>query len=756
VQPSLRSLSQRLQYNLEVLLKKFLRYFNIVAAMGAVAALLLLYWYGWRPLPQTSGTLRAPVSAPATVARDRQGIPHITAAAVEDALFLQGFVTAQDRLWQMDALRRLAGGALAEIFGPPALESDLAARRLRLKKLAQQQYAALPEADRRALDAYVRGVNFFVSTHRDRLPVEFRLLGYEPRPWSGVDSLLIGLHMFRSLTGAWEQERQKRRLLENGERALVERLYPLRSGLEPAPGSNGWALSGRLTASGKPILAGDPHLEFSLPAIWHPVHLRAPGLDVIGAALVGVPCVIIGHNRDIAWTMTNLQYDVQDLYEEKLDPQTGRYWFAGQWEQARLESETIPVRGGPPVELKIWVTRHGPVVAEEKERYWALRWTAADTTSYGFPFLDVNRARNWEEFRAALARFVGPAQNFVYADRQGHIGYQVAGRLPIRKTHGGDLPADGASGEHEWQGYIPFGDLPSVYDPPSGLIVTANQNPFPVNYPYPVNGSFAPHYRAAQIRARLGGRSGWRPEEMLAIQKDVYSAFHHALARAAVAAWDRSSKRDPGLAGAIEILRAWNGQMEKDQAAPLLAVLLEGHFRKTIVERASPGNSLIYRFEIAPAVLEQLLRERPSEWFTDWDEVLMKALSGAVEEGRRMQGTEVRRWRWGHANRVLIVHPVLSRLPLIGKYLRIGPVPMSGGTTTVKQTTTRIGPSLRIVVDFADLDGSWFVLPTGVSGHPLSGHFKDQWSDYYVGRAHRLGFDKVEVRRVLRVEPAGG
>ncbi|MGC8793491.1 MAG: penicillin acylase family protein, partial [Bryobacteraceae bacterium] len=556
-------------------LNKILRYFNIVAGVAALAALFAIYWYGCRPLPVSSGSLRAPVSAPATIARDRLGIPHISAASIEDALFLQGFVTGQDRMWQMDALRRLAGGALAEIFGPPALESDLMARRLRMRKLAQQQHAALSPSDRRGLDAYVRGVNYYLATHRDRLPVEFRLLGYEPRPWSGVDSLLIGLYMFRVLTSTWELERQKQRLLEGGDPTKVERLYPLRSGLEPAPGSNGWAVAGQLTASGKPILAGDPHLEYSLPSIWHPIHLRAPGLDVIGVAITGVPCVIIGHNHDLAWTMTNLQFDVQDLYEEKLDPRTGRYLFAGRLEQARLDSETVIVRGAPPVELKIWVTRHGPVVAEEKGRYWALRWTGAETAGYGFPFLDLDRARNWQEFRTALARFVGPAQNFVYADRQGHIGYQAAGRLPIRTSHRGDLPADGASGAQEWQGYIPFDALPSVLDPPSGLIVSANQNPFPADYPYPVNGSFAPHYRAAQIRALLGARTGWRAEEMLAVQKDVYSAFHHGLARAVVAAWDRSRKRDARLAEAIAVLRDWNGQMDKDEAAPLVAALLE-------------------------------------------------------------------------------------------------------------------------------------------------------------------------------------
>lgn len=739
-----------------MLLKKVLRYFNIAAGVLTAALLALVYWYAWRPLPQSSGQIEAPVSAPATIARDERGIPHITAATIEDALFLQGFVTAQDRLWQMDVLRRLAGGALAEIFGPAALESDLTARRLRLRKLAQQQHAALPESERRGLDAYVRGVNFFISTHATRLPVEFRLLGYEPRPWSGVDSLLIGLHMYRALTSTWEIERQKLRLREAGDPARVERLYPLRAGWEPAPGSNAWALAGRWTATGKALLAGDPHLEYSLPGIWHPVHLRAPGLDVIGAALTGVPCVIIGHNRHIAWSMTNLQFDVQDLYEIRLDPATGRYSYAGRWEQAQLESETIPVKSDVPVELKIWITRHGPIVAEEKGRYWALRWTAQDVATFGFPFLDLNRAENWQQFRQALTRFHGPAQNFVYADREGHIGYQAAGRLPIRKAHRGDLPADGASPEQEWAGYIPFEALPSAFDPPSGMIVSANQNPFPENFPFPVSGSFAPPYRAAQIRALLSARRGWRAEEMLAVQKDVYSAFHHLLARETVTAYRRASRPDPALATAVDLLARWDGQMDKNSAAAFLAVLLENHFRKAVVERASPGNSLAYRFEIAPAVLESLLRERPRDWFEDFDTVLLTALSGALEEGRRMQGSDPRRWRWGEANRLVIAHPVLARLPLIGKYFRIGPVPMSGATTTVKQTTTRIGPSLRIVVDFADLDGSLFVLPAGVSGHPLSRHFKDQWERYYAGHAYPLAVERVNARRVLRVTPRAG
>lgn len=732
---------------------RVLRYFNTAVALLLVAVSGVLYWFAWRPLPQTSGRLTAPVRGPAEILRDPLGRPHILASSIEDAVFLQGFVTAQDRMWQMDALRRLATGMLAEVFGPAALESDLQTRRLRLARLAREQYAMLSPSDRAVLVAYARGVNHYLETHRKRLPVEFTLLRYEPRPWRPVDSLAIGLHMFRALTSVGELELQKLRLLESGDRAKVEALYPLRLAWEVSPGSNAWALSGSRTASGKPLLAGDPHLEYSLPSIWHPIRLKAPGLNVAGVALTGVPGVIIGHNEHIAWSMTNLQFDVQDLYAEQLDPQTGRYLFAGRSESARLETETVPVRGAAPVTLRFWVTRHGPVVIQEGDRHYALRWTAAETRDFGFPILDLNRARNWQEFRAALRRYASPAQNFVYADRDGHIGYQVAGRLPIRRRHRGDVPADGPSGNQEWEGFIPFDELPSIFDPPSGLIVSANQNPFPPNYPYPVHGYFAAPYRAAQIRALLESRSDWRAQELPTIQKDVYSAFHHFLARQAVAAWRRSTPRDDSLAEAVAVLERWNGQMEKDQAAPLVAVLLERHWRKALVERAAPGHSLGYRYEAAPAVMEMLLRARPSDWFPDFDARLLEALREALEEGRRMQGPRVDRWSWGRSQELLLAHPVLGRLPLVGPLFRIGPVPLSGATTTVKQTTSRIGPSMRMVVDLADPEQSLLTLPTGVSGHGLSRHFRDQWATYYRGDALTWPFERVHADSRLRVLP---
>jgi penicillin amidase len=734
-------------------MNRLVRYINIGIAIVLVVALAATFWYAWRPLPQTSGTIRAMVAQKVAAARDVLGVPHISAASLDDALFVQGFVTAQDRLWQMDGLRRLAAGDLAEIIGQAALTSDRESRRLRMRRIAEQQYISLPAKERAALAAYARGVNFFLDTYRGRYPIEFTLLQYEPRPWSGVDTLLIGLHMFRTLTATWKDEITKRNMLAGGDAAKVGFLFSMHGGGDIQPGSNAWALAGSRTASGKPLLSSDPHLEWSLPGIWYMVHLSAPGLNVSGVSLPGVPGVIIGHNERIAWGVTNLQFDVQDLYVEKFNDNTGQYLFRGQVEQARAERELIRVRNSTPLEEVVWVTRHGPLFVTEGRERMSLRWMAAEP-AIEFPFLDMDRARNWQEFTAALARYAGPPQNFVYADVDGNIGYHAAGKLPIRKGFAGDVPVDGSSGDYEWQGVIPFDQLPSFYNPPQGLIVTANQNPFPVNYPHPVNGNFAPPYRAQQIRDRLLSRNGWRAEDLLTVQKDVYSGFTHYLARSVVAAYEHRKARNPRLDDAIALLRQWNGQMEKDETAPLIVSLAYQHLRRMVTEKASPGYKGTYEFPMAPAVLEDLLRARPAGWFNDYDELLVRALSDGVEEGRRMQGDEVRKWKYGDYLRLLINHPVLHNLPLVGKYFDIGPVRMSGSATTPKQTTSRLGPSMRFDADLADWERSWLNITTGQSGHALSGHYKDQWNPYYEGRSFPMQFGRVAAKDVLEFLPA--
>ena len=726
---------------------------NTAIAVLLAAALGLLYWYVWRPLPQRSGMIAASLAAPASVKFDTLGEPHIRAAGLEDALFVQGYVTAQDRLWQMDGLRRYSGGDLAEIIGPTALDSDRESRRLRLRHIAEDAYLTMPAEDRRAMAAYARGVSYFIATHLGNLPVEFTLLRYQPRPWSVIDSILIALHMFRTLSTTWREKLIKQNMLAEGDPEKVNYLFPARAGTEPSPGSNAWAIAGAHTASGKPLLSNDMHLEYSLPGIWYMAHLEAPGLDVAGVTLPGTPGVIVGHNQRIAWGITNLQFDVQDLCIENFDERTGRYLYRGRLEQARLEREIIRIRGQRATELSIWVTRHGPLFVSEGKQQMALRWAVAEPGVVQYPILDIDRAQNWQQFTAALARFPGPGSNFVYADVDGNIGYHAAGKLPKRRGYAGDVPMDASSGNCDWDGFIPFEQLPAVFNPPGGIIATANQNPFPASYPYPVYGTFAPPDRSRQIRALLSGREKWHGEDLLAVQKDVYSGLNKFLAGQLVAAYEKRHVRDPSLEDAIVLLRGWNGQMHKDLAAPFIVTLAYQHVRTSAAEMAAPGKSLAYDFPMAPAVIEKLLRERPSGWFQDYDEMLLRALVDALEEGRRMQGRDLRRWRYGDYLRVTITHPVTHQVPWIGKYFDIGPVPMSGSSTTVKQTTLRLAPSMRMNADLADWDRSLLNIVTGQSGQILSTHYRDQWPDYYNARSYPMQFRSVQAKSRLEFRP---
>jgi penicillin G amidase len=731
---------------------RLLKYINTLIAVALVLAIAAVYWFVYRPLPATSETIRAFVDSEVTVTRDGLGTPHIVAGSLEDALFAQGYATAQDRLWQMDSLRRLAAGELAEIVGPSALESDREVRNLRLRRLAEDAQRTMPASDRAAMAAYARGVNAFIETHRNKLPLEFTLLGYQPRPWSLTDSAVIGFNMFRTLTTTWRDEIIKSAMLARGDAAKVNFLLPPRTGSEAQPGSNAWVVAGRLTASGKPILANDMHLEFSLPGIWYMAHLQAPGWNVAGVSLPGTPGIIVGHNDRIAWGITNLHFDVQDLYIERMDDKTGRYLFRGQAEQARAEREVILVKGAAPVEHTVWVTRHGPLLAGTGGERLSLRWSAAEPGMFQFPFLEIGHARNWQDFTTAISRFPGPGSNFVYADVDGNIGYHAAGKMPIRKGWLGDLPVDGASGNFEWEGFIPFDQLPAAFNPPSGLIVTANQNPFPANYPYAVNGNFASHFRSKQIRALLAARTGWKPEDMLAIQKDVYSDFSHYLAQALAGAYDKRKATNPSLTDAVAMLRGWNGQMEYSQSCPLLVTLAYQHLRRAVLESATKAGSP-YDSQMAPAVLEKLLRTRPPGWFGDWDEALLRSLADAVEEGQRIQGRNLRKWNYGKYTELTITHPVVHRLPLVGSYFDIGPAPMSGSSTTVKQTTRRLGPSMRMAADLSDWDRSLLNVLIGQSGQILSSHYRDQWDHYYAGQSFPMQFGKVEGKAALRVVP---
>jgi penicillin amidase len=336
----------------------------------------------------------------------------------------------------------------------------------------------------------------------------------------------------------------------------------------------------------------------------------------------------------------------------------------------------------------------------------------------------------------------------------GNIGYHAAGKLPKRTGYTGDVPVDGASGKFEWDGFIPFDQLPTVYNPASGIIVTANQNPFPVDYPYTVNGDFAPPDRSVQIRHLLEAREGWKAADLLRVQGDVYSSLGKFLAEQLVAAYEKRQAHNPSLDPALILLRAWNGQMDRDLAAPLIVALAYQQVRLAMAENAAPGQGVAYSSKMSPAVVEKLLRERPAGWFEDYDEMLLRALVDAVEEGRRMQGRDIRRWQYGQFMKIGISHPVTHQVPLVGKYFDIAPTPMSGWSTTVRQTTRTLAPSMRMNADLGDLDRSLLNVMTGQSGHILSSHYRDEWQDYLNVQSYPMDFGKIEAHSSMTFRPS--
>jgi penicillin G amidase len=733
---------------------------NVLIAISLVAAGAGFYWFLYRALPKTSGTIETLVAQPVEVDRDSRGVPHIKARTLDDAWFVEGYTTAEDRMFQMDGLRRLAAGELSAILGPAALDSDRETRRLRMRRVAEQIYANMPERDKSDIAAYARGVNAYIESHRGRYGLEFTLLGYDPKPWSVVDSLLCGLLMFRDLTSDWKPKLAKQQMLRGGEPDKVNFLFPNRSGFEfmPSgeghPGSNAWAVSGGHSATGKPLLSNDMHLEFTIPGIWHMEYLEAPGMKVSGVSLPGVPGILSGHNDRIAWGETNLGFDVQELYIEKMDLRSGQYLFNGRIEQARAERELIEIKGRPAEEMSTWVTRHGPVFQIVNGEVMTLRWSAAEPGGVVDVFPEINRARDWEGFERAIARFGGPSQNFIYADVDGNIGYHAAGKLPIRRDYSGDTPVDGSSGNFEWQGFIPFDDLPQAWNPPGGFIVSANQNPFPADYPYRVGGIFDSPYRSRQILDMLrAGGNKLKPEDSLRIQKDVYSGFSKFLARQLVAAYGNRKGPSQVFTDAMAMLRTWDGQMDQSRAEPLIVTLAYQYLRKAVADRASPGNGEIYDSRLAPAVVERMLRERPAAWFGDYNQLLLQCFADGMEEGRRMQGQDPKHWKWGKYMYLAVDNPVTTRIPVVGKYFNIGPVPMSGGSTTVKQTTQRVGPSERMDVSLGDWDASLLNLPIGESGHVASRHYSDEWDAYYNGKSFPMQFNRVDVKSTVTFVP---
>ena len=773
----------------------------ILLALGLLAPAGAFYWRARRALPRTGGDFRLKgLQQPARVLRDSSGAPHIYAETLEDVAFVQGFVHAQERLWQMDLLRRTARGRLSEIFGPAALEIDKENRLLGLGRVADRAAELLPGNDKKLLDAYARGVNAYIGSRDGNpltagLPIEYALLGFRPEPWQPGDTLAVGLNMFKLLTNRWKSELARLQVEDRVSADLAADLFvgrsqydhpiavPLPTKLRPrrvrtilanncqhplgemlnaaAPAtiaaSNNWVVAGAHTESGSAMLANDMHLPHTVPAVWFMNHLTGPNLDVTGFSLPGIPFVVVGHNKNIAWGLTNLGADVQDLFVETFDPEdASRYLAPRGWQTAQRRVERIEVRGEEPVDFEVVETRHGPIVHEDGNFKFALQWTARDTEQLSFSFLAVNRASNWEEFTAAMAGYGGPAQNAVYADRNGHIGYHAIGRLPLRRTVLGYLPVPGDSAEFDWNGYVPFEMMPHNFDPPEGVLATGNNRVVPSGYPVYITDRWMNPSRIHRIyqvlTEALESNQKLTPQDMLRLQGDIVSLPNLWVARHILDAASTTDDHPALRAQALELLRGWDGQMSAESTAPLIADLTRRQLLQELLEPKLGNDWRTYNWWMAPVFLENVLRNRPPRWLPsgqpDYDAFLLEAFDRALAALLDQSRTPaLDKLRWGDQMKVRMSHLVGGRLPLLRRWFSVTGKPQSGGRYTVKQTGRGFGPSERLVVDFSGLDATLMNITMGQSGHFLSPHYKDQFPAWFEVRGLMSPFTPAAVER---------
>ncbi len=753
------------------------------------------------------------------VRRDARGIPYIEAASEDDLYFAQGYVTASDRLWQMDLLRRNARGQLSEIFGPITLEEDKRHRIYGFSVVADTLLNRLPAPVRAHLEAYSRGVNSYIdSCDPSTLPPEFGVLKYRPTRWAPSDSLVVGKLMAETLSTSWQWDimragraglapELRQALITNGSRwdvaaapsdrlerksvsstaggarlhgpptslEVLETVSAIsetsrrslsRVGLYAAElaASNNWVVSGRRTASGKPLLANDPHLTPSAPSIWYMTHLSAPGLRVAGVTFPGAPGIIIGHNQDIAWGVTNLGADVQDVYIEQFDKENKRrYKMNGEWRDAEVRKETIQVRKSlmdPTIEavsFEVTVTSHGPIILERDSTRYALRWVALDPQySELAAFYSIDRAGNWKEFCAALKDFPGPSQNFVYADVRGHIGYYGAGKIPIRRKGDGSVPYDGSNAEGDWMGFIPFEKLPHAYDPPNGIIVTANNRIVESGYPYYLTSDWGPPYRARRILDLLQSGQKLTPSGFRAIQGDVYSIsgadFAHRFVE--IARQSSQSGANSGLQETVDLFSNWDGRITPDSRAALILGEIRAAFRRRVLVAAlGPARTEQSSGDIGSTFIDFLIAEQPREWlpkeFSSYGELLRACEKDAREALTKRVGADSSKWTWGRGAVARFPHPL--GIPILtGQKFIIDPFPQTGSGGILPTVNVGSGVSMRLIADTADWDGVQQGIALGESGDPSSPYWKDQLDDWKSVNTRGFPFSNEAVLRAAR------
>ncbi|KEO84899.1 beta-lactam antibiotic acylase [Tumebacillus flagellatus] len=770
------------------------RLWKIVTSVVLVLVLLLItasgtgYYLIHKSLPVVDGTLNVSgLQQSVAVWRDDHGVPHIEAQNEHDLYLAQGYVTAQDRLFQMDLSRRQASGELSEVVGDKALSRDKFFRTFGLRRAAEASWNSYSQDAKQVLEWYAQGVNAYLhqAVQDNTLPIEFTLLGYQPREWQPVDSLTIGKYMAFDLGGHWEEQAFHYDLAQHVSEDQALDLFPsypvdaptiiqamkdnpldvgplLAEAVKPNPfnGSNNWVVAGSKTQSGKPLLANDPHLSLATPSIWYETNLKTSSLNVSGVIFAGIPGIILGHNDHIAWGVTNVGPDVQDLYIEKRNPANpNEFQYQGKWEPAQVIHEEIKVKDAAPVSCDVRITRHGPIISEfandkSTDTALSMQWTALQPSTELEAVQRFAKAQNWDEFKQALTYFQTPAQNFVFAAEDGTIAYRANGLIPIRTKGDASTPVPGWTGEYEWKGYIPWEELPTTVNPPSGFIATANNKVVGDDYPYHLSNVWAQPYREKEISQTLAGKNDLTATDMQKLQFDPTNlqAKEFLPILTGLLQGQQDKLRDIDLA-ALKELSDWDCRDTLDSSGALVFNLWESEL-PNVLFKPELSDETLSLFEDKAGTVDHLIRNaasgNPGPWVQERGglaAVALTAFQRAVDHAVELQGKDASKWKWGEFHQVPFHHPLAAVKPLD---LLFDPSksPVPGSKVTVeaagwdaKTGEVNHGGAWRTVVDFSDLSQTYNVVGPGQSGHLLSPWYDDQVKDWTTGGYHVTSTD---------------
>ncbi|MFF5819213.1 penicillin acylase family protein [Lysinibacillus capsici] len=764
---------------------------GIIAAL-ALVAFIGFTWFMNKSKPVIDGELAVTIlDQDVTVTRDEKGVPHIFAKTDADLYRAQGYVQAQDRLFQMDLARRQASGRLSEIIGEATINTDKHFRTFSLRDAAEKSLAAYDDESKQVLEWYAEGVNAFIAQAKESntLSYEFALLGYEPEEWTVVDSLTIGKYMAYDLGGNWNTLAFRHWALQNFDEEKAKELfikYPENASAiieaniqnpvavagqfsaEMLPnefnGSNNWVVSGDKTKSGMPILADDPHLGLSTPSIWYQMHLQSPQQNVSGVIFAGIPGIILGHNDEITWGVTNVGPDVQDLYIEIPNPDNPtQFRYDGKWEQAEVRDESIKVKDGETVDFEVVVTRHGPIMTDlafkdtEPTAQFSMQWTALQPTAELRAVLGFNKAKTWGDFEKALEDFKAPAQNFVFASKDGTIAYKANGQIPIRKQGEGQLPVPGDSSDYGWEGFIPWDELPTLVNPKEGFIATANNQVIGEDYPYHITDFWAQPYRFERIKEVLEANDAITVEDMMALQMDQHNLYAREFLPDLLTSL-KEKDQDGKYAEIMAMLEKWDMVDAKESGAPLVFHTLMIKLQEVLFKDQMPEDmyGIMYgKFNITDQLLRTAYSGEKSIWIEEQggiDETIYKAFELTIAQLEDQFGKNSSKWQWGDYHQLTFDHTLGSASPILAAYFNAKKVPIGGSKVTVQAADNDLagnvdhGASWRFVVDVGDLSSAYHIVGPGQSGHVKSDWYQDQVLDWANGDYHQTFIKQEELK----------